>query len=159
MKPIQTIINEVCHANGAQGLIIDWNSRLTTTMGRIYISGPKAGLIQLSSRLFQKATTEQKENTVAHEVAHWIGYKLHGTRGHDYYWANAMRVAGYTPTRLHDVKTPRRRQARVTLYCGCSEPIIVTQNKFTRWTNRGVLGSVRCKVCKEYVSLTKKERA
>jgi predicted SprT family Zn-dependent metalloprotease len=86
------------------------NGRLTSTAGRAYSKGRRAGLVQISVRIFahpDNAHRAEKElrDTVRHELAH-LATPGHG---HDRLWERVARSYGDSGDRCHDlaVAAPR----------------------------------------------------
>ena len=71
------------------------------------------------------------QQTVAHEVAHLVARRIHGSRirPHGREWQAVMREFGVEPRRCHDFDTTRstlRRLRRFRYHCDCSEHQITT---------------------------------
>jgi len=112
-------IRFACECNGVDGLEhkirIEWSNRLTRSMGNCGrdrwsdICG-RSWVVKLSVPLFSRATTEERYNTIIHEVCHAIDDYLNGRmdplmEGHGPKWQKVMRACGITPTRYHNVDT------------------------------------------------------
>lgn len=105
-------------------LRIDWNTRYTRCMGTY---SPTVGQIELSTQLFRRATTEQRKQTVVHELCHMVvdfstrRVFLPAPPPHGTLWQRTMRLAGMVPTRCHKVDRTglKRKNATVSVKCGC----------------------------------------
>jgi SprT protein len=76
--------------------------------------------------LFARYFDDNLQNTIPHEVAHYVVDVLHGmrdTRPHGKEWQKVMHVLGAVPQRTHQYDLqgiPQRRQRRFTYHCGCN---------------------------------------
>lgn len=150
-------------------LWIDWKEAFTSRMGdalyaangqrvrqsseRFRIDGTIAR-IRFSIALWPRATEEQREQTVIHEVCHIVAHHeahLAGRKvssAHGYEWKAVMRRAGVRPKRCHSVSTKGLGKKTIPAHCACGEHyvtplvggrIIVLQRTYTCGRCRGQL--------------------
>lgn len=166
---ISQVIYKTLEANDALDLLPlvrwEWNTRLSSTMGRYFPVNTgkrehrRSGLVEFSTVLFSRATQEQRDETVAHEICHMIvDHRYPKADAHGWEWRQAMQRAGYAGNRCHNVAVVRRRQARVRLHCGCDDGCIVTKSLYTRMIRNGEFqGGVStrryCRTCKQNLRL------
>jgi len=131
-----------------------WNSRLTATMGQAhfrYFAGViKPVKMDFAPRLFKRASTEERRQTVYHECAHIVDYHM-GTyvegKAHGPSWRRIMRRAGMVPKRTHDIMPV----GRVKGWCLCKTPYVTKKMR-----NHMKAGETRrCKQCGSKVSWVK----
>lgn len=86
---------------------IKLNNRFTKTAGyaRLTKNGVKLNTVELSSKFLAKFPDEMLNETLPHELAHFIDFNLNGwpvgKKGHDNVWKNIMLKIGKNPARLH----------------------------------------------------------
>ncbi len=112
--------------------------------------------IRYNSELFAKYFTDNIENTIPHEVAHYVihcCYGLRTVRPHGKEWQQLMIALGAEPSvtcsyDMHDI--PQRRMQHFTYRCGCRSHQLSTirHNKIQRG-----MGSYTCKLCKQPLHL------
>jgi SprT protein len=83
---------------------IDWTQRRSTVAGKAYMT---RWSVWINIPLHQ-AKPEMLEDTVAHEVAHLISYKVHGKSGHGPEWRSTMRKLGQSPSRTFNATNEQR---------------------------------------------------
>jgi len=140
----ESLIRRVLEANGCPEIFdritVSWNARFTARMGDAQYGTYR---IRLSTPLWPRATVEEQENTVAHEVCHLIAVHKYGwkAKGHGYLWADCMVRAGFNPKRTHNVDRTglKRKNTRtmVRVYCGCPDGLLITKNLWTRTLRNG----------------------
>ena len=69
--------------------------------------------------------------TVPHEVAHLVAYKIFGDRGHGRFWKMVMRHFGCDPDRCHDmslegVKCRKSKRTHTATCPTCGESLMIT---------------------------------
>jgi SprT protein len=152
---LTAITDKVLTTLGARELLgkirFQWNNRLTSTMGRAtYYQQKGYGIIELSVKLFQVATPEERETTVIHELCHIVAsWVYEENQGHNENWARMMRRCGLPPKRCHNVDN----SAFVKQYhvkCGCPTPIRVGKIVFGKIARKEQLYD--CRKCKQRVS-------
>ena len=125
-------------------LWIDWRTRFTSRMGdALYASAdqrvrrsserfrdPETGTIariRFSVPLWQRASEEERYNTVVHEVCHLVtAHEAHlagrpEPQAHGAEWKATMRRAGVTPKRCHNVSTKGLGKKKIPAHCKCGE--------------------------------------
>lgn len=80
---------------------IEW-CMIGTTAGRAWLGQWR---IQLNEQLCKENLEDFINDTVPHEVAHLVAYKVFGDDGHGDGWRSVMRALGLNPTRCHDYET------------------------------------------------------
>ena len=107
-------------------ITIKWNNRMTSTMGK---ARNRNKVIELSSKLWERATPEERFETVAHEFCHLavakvkpLWYTVEPKHGHGLTWSSMMLRLGLNPERYHYVDTSdlRKKPKRYTMKCACS---------------------------------------
>ena len=82
----------------------EFNLRFTRKLGdATYNHNKKRGLVRLSTPLWQRATEEQRRETVIHEACHVIVFSRRSTEKHGPKWCEAMLNCGISPERTHHV--------------------------------------------------------
>jgi len=85
---------------------VRWNKRFITKFADAgYGACPPRGRIRISPRIWERATQEQRRETVVHEACHIIAYHLHGLaiKPHGIEWQQAMANCGAEPVRCHNI--------------------------------------------------------
>lgn len=90
---------------GATVPIVKLNNRLKSTAGRAFFS---EGYIDLSTELFWEYTDRFVKDTIPHELAHLVAYRVYQDEGHGKGWYHVIRTAGIQTTRLHDMVNSAR---------------------------------------------------
>lgn len=90
--------------------------------------------------------------TVPHEIAHIIAFKVFGTSGHDRAWKHVMARFGVEPKRCHSYSIENVKKRHVTTFvykCQCREHTItsIRHNKILKGA------SYRCNQCKTKIVL------
>lgn len=156
MEKVRGIMAMVCEKNDVSGLEksveVEWNHRFTNRMGD---ANHKKMRIRFSTPLFIRATEDQQEQVIAHEMAHIVARHKFGNsiKPHGKEWKTAMVNAGYIPQVYHTIDRSdiARKMKRVSVYCSCREHHVTT-----RVVNRIKDGfSYKCKVCKSKLQLSK----
>lgn len=133
---------------------LEWNNRYTRCMGTY---APNTGKIELSQKLFARATVEQQRQTIIHELCHmvvdWMTYRAGKPRvpPHGALWKRQMVLCGLKPARCHTVDRTglRRSVTRYKITCGCpTRSYLVTKTMLTRITNK--MGKPMCKYCNTF---------
>ena len=117
------------------------NGRLTSTAGRAFIA---EGRMDFSKVLYSQNEEAFLADTVPHEFAHIVAYRVYGSTGHDASWRKVMEMLGYTPTRCHSYEVQKRSSAKVYMYeCSCQDHKISQQRQ--NWINKGkIYKCVKC---------------
>jgi SprT protein len=127
MIAIRRWIRFACDCNGvpelAQTFIIEWDRRFTSRLGDgSYNRISMRARIRLSIPLWQRASAQDRRETVVHEACHVIvDYKQgYNSRPHGSEWKKAMKNCGLEPRRLHSVdRTGLARKRRRFVLCDC----------------------------------------
>ena len=153
-KPlIQKWIADACEANKVPELVpkIKWrfSNRFRTRMGD---ANSLTNMLRFSAILWNRATPEQKQNTVKHEACHLITWHLYGkVESHGKEWASTMRYAGQKPDRCHSVQTAKKT---IDVICsGCKQVIkmgLIRARKMKRGER-----NYRCRKCNSVVEFIK----
>jgi len=75
-----------------------------TTAGKAWLGQWR---IQLNEQLCKENIEDFINDTIPHEVAHLIAYKVFGDDGHGDGWKSVMRALGLNPSRCHNYDTRR----------------------------------------------------
>lgn len=86
---------------------IKMNSRLTATAGRAWL---KSDFIDLSCYLMEKYPDYFENDTIPHELCHFIAYRVFGDKGHGPQWKFVMMELGLIPNRLHSMQTKHQAE-------------------------------------------------
>lgn len=73
-----------------------------TTAGKAWLGQWR---IQLNEQLCKENIEDFMQDTIPHEVAHLIAYKVFGDDGHGDGWKSVMRALGLNPSRCHNYDT------------------------------------------------------
>lgn len=136
-----------------QRVNIEFNHRFTRKMGQAK-GNNRLGLytVRLSVPLFMRATEEDRENTIIHEVAHIITFILYPkATPHGREWQMVHRKLGKEPSRCHTIDRTGLSRKVATVKCKCKCRVWeVTKTLYTRRTK--VLNIVgMCPKCKTHV--------
>lgn len=83
------------------------NKRLTSTAGRAWL---ESGKIEYSAYFLEEYTQDMFENTIPHELAHIIAYRMYGEKNHGKAWKLvALALYGYNNT-YHDYIPKNRKR-------------------------------------------------
>lgn len=128
---------------------LTFNHRFTRKMG---FATYHTNAIELSGPLFQRATDEQRTETIIHEVCHLISYHKFGSigRGHKDLWKQQMRICGYAnPQRCHNVNADdlvRGGGYKLYFCTGCNKDIKIGPVVFKRiQTKQRSYFCIKCK--------------
>ncbi|MFZ4599981.1 MAG: SprT-like domain-containing protein [Terrimicrobiaceae bacterium] len=93
---------------------IEWTV-IGTTAGRAWLNQWR---IQLNEQLCKENVEDFISQTIPHEVAHLVAYKVYGDDGHGNGWKSVMRALDLDPTRCHDYDTARveGKRGRSSMY-------------------------------------------
>lgn len=93
------------------------NSRLTSTAGRAFYD---RGYMDFSTSLYEANREEFLLDTVPHEFAHMVSYRVYGTRGHDRNWRFVVEQLGGVANRCHSFQVTKRQQSKTYQFkCAC----------------------------------------
>jgi SprT protein len=119
------------------------NGRLTSTAGRAFY---KEGRLDFSKVLYAQNVETFLNDTVPHELAHIIAYRVYNSSGHDASWKKVMMALGYEPTRCHSYEVQQRSSAKVYKYvCGCEGKTHEVSAQRQAWINKGK--TYQCTTC------------
>lgn len=91
--------------------------------------------VRINDALLQSHPQEMLAETVPHEVAHVVIYRLYGRRAkpHGKEWKALMRALGVEPVACHALPTePVRQLKRYRYACACDEPAWLTSIRHRR---------------------------
>lgn len=160
-EEISQLIKETFDVCGESDLFdctkIQWNSRFTRRMGDARYNHFKGtGRVRFSSVLWNRATPEERRETIIHEACHVVAERHarrlgRRTAGHGPIWKRYMTQAGAKGDRCHTVNRDglRRKVRRVPAYCDCKEWQI-TKTRQTKMLKGYRYG---CPDCKASLSL------
>jgi len=154
---IREIMATVCEKNGVSELesqtSIEWNARFTSRMGDANYNKMR---VRFSIPLFALAGEKDQEDTIAHEMAHIVARHKYGKKikSHGGEWQACMLVAGYKPTRCHDIDTTGLKKSRKTCktYCNCNTHMVTPKMYGDIAKGRGRI----CSKCKGRLTLQPK---
>ena len=127
------------------------NRRLTSTAGRAFIA---EGRMEFSEILYKQNVEAFLEDTVPHELAHIIAYRVYGSHGHDASWKKVMMALGYEPTRCHSYEVQKRSSAKSYTYvCQCEGKTHNVSAQRQAWINKGK--NYKCIACGTVIRLDK----
>lgn len=150
-RRIKELMRGACTANGlsadfADRVSVSFESKFTRRMGDASYDKMR---VRFSIPLFLRASVEDQEDTVVHEMCHIIARHLFGPRisSHGHEWKLCMLKAGRAPTRCHSVDRTGLTRTRKTMEtkCGCSTHM-VTPAMFTKIASKKTRRY--CKKCK-----------
>jgi predicted SprT family Zn-dependent metalloprotease len=98
----------------------------------------RGGIIIFATKLFERASQKDREETIIHEVAHILAdLKAKRNAGHGPAWMRMMVRLGCEPKRCHKVDTQglKRRQKRYQLRCSCGWACPVSASHRTKAAN------------------------
>ena len=96
--------NEVSYL--ATHIVVRWNRRFTRRIADAsYRTCPLRGRIRISPMIWERATLEQRRETVIHESSHIVAYHLHGLgiKPHGVEWKTVMKTCGVEPVVTHRI--------------------------------------------------------
>lgn len=117
------------HFGLGHGLLpVSWNGRLTSRMGQAKCrtrNGVRVCSLEFSDRLWERATSAQRDEIAAHEAAHGVVWLIHGPirngRKADHHgpaWQRTMLALGFQPKRCHSVDTSGLGRKSQIITCG-----------------------------------------
>ena len=116
-------------------------------------------VIRLNRELLEKYTTDFIDQTVPHEFAHLVAYRVYGSRikPHGNEWRSIMVALGATPSRTHKYEASKTRHLKKYMYkCNCQgkqhELTSIRHNRVRR--GAGYL----CRACKSVLQLALDEQ-
>jgi SprT protein len=93
------------------------------------------------------------DDTIPHEVAHLVAYKVYKDNGHGIGWQTTMRKLGYEPIRCHDYENSdlirKVKLKRFEYKCGCKVYHIM-KNDHEKIIGKKI--TMRCPKCKGFLS-------
>ena len=134
------IANTLWPNHSFDDLTVKMNNRLTSTAGRAWL---QTGLVEFSTSLYEANTDAFMEDTIPHEVAHIIAYRVYGSSGHDAAWKQVCYALGSNTSRLHSFKTNKNNGT--AMRCGCMTHYFSPQRM--AWVRKGKVYS--CKHCNQ----------
>ena len=151
-QEISQLIGETASKLGySRAIPFSWNYRRSGTMGLAFNER-----IELSHRLFLRATPEQRRETIVHEVCHVVARSMRDMfpryRPHGYQWRGFMAKAGYPDAkRCHKVNCEGLQgdRKKFPAFCGCG-PHPLSSCRYRRTTQGTVY---RCAFCKCRITL------
>ncbi|MDA3920828.1 MAG: SprT-like domain-containing protein [Salinisphaera sp.] len=91
--------------------------------------------IRINATLLASHPREMLDDTVPHEVAHVVVFRLYGRKAkpHGAEWKAVMRAFGVDPAPCHTLPAePARQLKRFAYQCGCDEPVWLTSIRHRR---------------------------
>lgn len=85
------------------------NKRLTSTAGRAFV---EKGYIDLSEYLFSRNIVDFCDNTIPHELAHMIAFRLYKDHKHGKAWKYVAHTLYGDNSRTHDYETKFEAQRK-----------------------------------------------
>ncbi len=85
---------------------VRWNRRFVRKFADAgYGACPPRGQIRISPFIWERATTEQRRETIIHETCHIVAFHLHGPaiKPHGIEWKAAMAKCEVEPIRCHNI--------------------------------------------------------
>jgi SprT protein len=142
MEKISEKLNELIEACNAkfQGFSFNdvkfsMNGRLTSTAGRAFL---EEGRLEFSKVLYAQNEEQFLNDTVPHELAHIVAYRVFGDRGHGVHWKQVMNFLGFEATRCHSYAVQRRSSAKQYSYgCACEGKTHEVSAQRQAWINKG----------------------
>ena len=127
------------------GITLDYNLRGCTTGGVAIL---KKNTIKINLDWVRENPIEYFNDTVPHEIAHHVAYRVYRDAGHGRYWKHVMRTMGLTPDRttsaFSNVKPARKvRRFLYVLPCGC-------EYKLTAMRHNKIMGGYAKYSCKPH---------
>jgi len=125
---------------------VRWNKRFTRKFADAgYGICPPRGRIRISPMIWERATLEQRRETIIHEACHIVAYHLHGLaiKPHGAEWRAAMAKCEVEPVRCHNIPLIGINHFHVR-ECAQAERCHVSRRDFTA-LKRGEL--LWCSLC------------
>jgi predicted SprT family Zn-dependent metalloprotease len=130
----------------------------TATVQGLAFPGFRRGIVQISTRWWDKLDLAEKENTVVHEACHLASFVLdykrvvrEGRKGHGEFWAALHLKCGRPPRRYCSAPPEVEIEGTYTLQCSkCGQKYPrTTKTLITRRLNKGTGSCIgTCRVCK-----------
>jgi predicted SprT family Zn-dependent metalloprotease len=73
--------------------------------------------IEISKHYLAICPIEIMEETVLHEVAHYMDFLIRGKSNHDWHWKKCCRIVGANPERTCDIPDEYKPKGKYTLTC------------------------------------------
>lgn len=130
---------------------VRWNKRFTRKFAdAAYGTCPPRGRIRISPMIWERATPEQRRETIIHETCHVVAYHLHGLaiKPHGVEWRQAMDNCGVEPVRCHNIPLIGINHFQV-LECPKAERCHVSRRDYASLQRGGLLF---CSICGMRVS-------
>lgn len=125
------------------------NGRLTSTAGRAFL---ESGKLEFSPSLYEANEAEFLNDTVPHEFAHLVAYRVYGDKGHGIGWKAVMQDMGFNATRCHSYEIPKRASSKTYAFkCDCMTHEFTPQRM--AWVRKGKI--YRCNHCKTILTEVK----
>ena len=119
------------------------NSRLTSTAGRAFYD---RGYMDFSTSLYEANREEFLIDTVPHEFAHMVAFRVYGSVGHDNSWRYVAKQLGGITNRCHTYQVAQRKQAKTHQFkCACSVHEFTPQRY--AWVKKGK--QYKCNTCNQ----------
>lgn len=116
--------------------------------GKAWITQNKLGF---NAQLLNDNVDEFINQTVTHEVAHLIAYKVYHDTGHGSFWKHVMMSLGATPKRCHNYDvTNTSTRPRFAYVCNCNETHQLSNIIHNKISNGAVY---RCRQCRAPIRL------
>jgi SprT protein len=150
MEKISEKLNELIEACNAQfrgfnfsDVKFSMNGRLTSTAGRAFL---QEGRLEFSKTLYTQNVEAFLNDTVPHELAHIVAFRVFGDKGHGVHWKHVMNFLGFEPTRCHSYAVQKRSTAKVYKYvCKCEGKTHEVSAQRQAWINKGKM--YQCTTC------------
>lgn len=153
-KALHPIISDRIESLLAHAMI-RWGLRMPAPTVDFRLRGGLAGKahlqrhhLQFNAALLRANYEHFLHQTVGHEVAHLVAYRLYGarTKPHGAEWKNVMREFGLTTRATHDydVSTVRRSRSPFIYACGCNTDIRVGALRHKRASRGAAYVCRRC---------------
>lgn len=128
---------------------VRWNERFVKKFADAgYGRNPPRGIIRIGARIWERATEEERRDTIIHETCHIAAFHQFGIeiKPHGAEWKTAMEKCGVEPVRCHDVNLFGIALFRVL---GCPKPVeercTFSRRTFNHMRRTGAL--FHCTIC------------
>jgi len=119
------------------------NSRLTSTAGRAFYD---RGYMDFSTSLYEANQEEFLLDTVPHEFAHMVAFRVYNSTGHDNRWRYVVEQLGGTSNRCHNYQVAQRKQTKSYQFkCACRVHEFTPQRY--AWVKKGK--QYKCNTCNQ----------
>ena len=119
------------------------NSRLTSTAGRAFYD---RGYMDFSTSLYEANQEEFLVDTVPHEFAHMVAFRVYNSVGHDNSWRYVVQQLGGSPNRCHSYQVAQRKQVKTYQFkCACRVHEFTPQRY--AWVKKGK--QYKCNTCNQ----------